>query len=130
MILNLKQTDLEKIKEVTVLTQKDYRYHHNRYDLARKVHINESKLCQLFKQVNKTTLNEYQTRIRIEKAKELLSTTDDPIKTIAFKVGFDIRNLDRQFKKRLSISPYAWKKQFYGALENTSSLNKPDLSIV
>ena len=121
MKLNLKQTDLEKINEVTVLLQKDYRYHHNRYELARKVQLNESKLRQVFKQVNQATLNEYQTRLRIEKAKELLSSTDDPVKTIAYKVGFDIRNLNRQFKKRLGISPYVWKKQFYGALENMDS---------
>ena len=123
------QYDLVIIQQVKDLLEKDYKYQHTQTELARRFHINESKLRKGFTSVYQTPIYEYQVQLRIEKAKELLSTTDDAVKTVAYKVGFDIRNLNRQFKKRLGVSPYAWKKQLYGGGTQNGLVNKPDLSI-
>ena len=123
------QYDLVIIQQVKDLLEKDYKYQHTQTELARRFHINESKIRKGFTLVYQTPIYEYQVQLRIEKAKELLSTTDDAVKTVAYKVGFDIRNLNRQFKKRLGVSPYAWKKQLYGGGTQNGFMNKPDLSI-
>lgn len=127
--MRLNQCDLVILQQVKDLLEKDYKYQHSQTQLARRFHINESKLRKGFTLVYQTAIYEYQVHLRIEKAKELLCTTDDPVKTVAFKVGFDIRNLNRQFKKHLGVSPYAWKKQFYGGVTKNGLVNKPDLSI-
>jgi YesN/AraC family two-component response regulator len=80
--------------------------------LASRVNTNESKLRKGFKLVNNKTIYEYLTQIRIEKAKEMLETTDAPVKAIAIKLGYDVSNLVKQFKKITGMAPVEWRKQY------------------
>lgn len=110
MNLHLTRNDLEKIDIVKAILEKEYRNHYTHQQLAQKVNTNESKLRYGFKLATTKTMNEYQTMVRIEKAKELLIMTDLPVKRIAAKVGYDKSNLNKQFKRLTHVSPLEWRK--------------------
>jgi len=108
--MRLTQSDLEIIQHVKQFLEKEYKYTHTQAQLARRFHINESKLRKGFILVYKIAIYEYQVSIRVNKAKELLADTDDPIKAIAYKVGYTVRNLEIQFKKSTGMLPLEWRK--------------------
>ena len=73
---------------------------------AREVNISASYLSHLFRSGLGTTFGEYVSKLRIEKAKELLSATELSVAEIAEKVGIpDANYFTRIFKKYVGISP-------------------------
>ena len=55
---------------------------------------------------------------RINRAAELLTTTDRSITDIAFDVGFNDSNyFSRQFRKTLGVTPRAFRKQRHMAAQ-------------
>src|SRR5687767_7925615 len=103
--MKLSNDDLHKISQVKAILENEYRCSNTHALLAKRVNTNESKLRKSFKFVIKKTIYEYHTGVRIEKAKELLETTDEPVKAIAIKVGYDVSNLVKQFKKLTGMAP-------------------------
>ena len=112
--MRLTHEDLEKIEQVKILIENDYKHHYTQEHLARRFHINESKLRKGFKQVYKKTIYEYLVWVRVEKAKSLLETTDEPVKALAVRVGCDVSNLEKQFKKLTGMAPLEWRKKHTG----------------
>ena len=110
--MRLSQSDFEIIQHVKYFLEKEYKYQHTHAQLARRFHINESKLRKGFAFVYQTAIYEYQVSIRIETAKELLADTDDPVKAIAYKVGYTIKSLEKQFKSITGMSPLEWRKTY------------------
>jgi AraC-like DNA-binding protein len=108
--MKLSNDDLYKIEQVKAILESEYRNTNTHSHLARRVSTNESKLRKGFKYVNNKTIYEYLIGIRIEKAKEMLKTTDEPVKAIAIKVGYDVSNLVKQFKKTTGMAPLQWRK--------------------
>ena len=112
--MKLSNNDLHKIAQVKIILEKEYKSATTQAELARRVNTNESKLRKGFKLVNNITINEYLIGVRIEKAKEMLETTDEPVKVVACKVGYDVSNLVKQFKKTTGMPPMEWRKKFLG----------------
>jgi AraC-like DNA-binding protein len=108
--MKLSNDDLYKIEQVKAILENEYRNTNTHSHLARRVSTNESKLRKGFKYVNNKTIYEYLIGVRIEKAKEMLKTTDEPVKAIAIKVGYDVSNLVKQFKKMTGMAPLQWRK--------------------
>ena len=109
--MNLSKDDLHKIWQVKVILENEYKCSNTHAQLAKRVSTNESKLRKGFKFVNNKTIYEYLIGVRIEKAKELLETTDEPVKAVAIKVGYDVSNLVKQFKKLTGMAPQEWRKK-------------------
>jgi YesN/AraC family two-component response regulator len=109
--MSLTHNDLEIVTQVMAILTKEYKYHHSHERLANRFHISESKLRKIFKRVNNTTINDFLTSMRIENAKELLCYTDHPIKKIACDVGYDTRNLEKNFKTLTGMTPLEWKNK-------------------
>lgn len=65
--------------------QEDIRFE----DLAKQIGISKPYFFDLFKQCTGTTPNQFLTRLRIDKAKYLLLSTDLQIKDIGYQCGFD-----------------------------------------
>lgn len=112
--MKLSNDDLHKIEQVKLILKNEYRTANTHAQLARRVNTNETKLRKGFKLVTNRTINEYLIEIRIEKAKEMLETTDEPVKAVAAKVGYDVSNLVKQFKKLTGMPPLEWRKKNAG----------------
>jgi AraC-like DNA-binding protein len=111
MNLNIKQEDLARLCSAKEIIESNYRFHYTLQELTQKLNTNEFKLKNGFKQLYQMSLYAFLTRVRIEKAKELLNHTDFPIKIIAERVGFkDISNFNRNFKKLTGVSPLVWRR--------------------
>lgn len=79
--------------------------------LAKQFYINMSYCSELFKKVTGLTFSEYVTKIRMEKAAELLSSGDYKIKDVAEMTGYsDAFYFSKVMKKYYGITPNALKK--------------------
>lgn len=79
--------------------------------LAAFMHLNKSYVSRTFKEMIGTTYSHYLRRYRIERAKELLQTTNETITIIAEKVGYpDIAYFSRIFKKETGMTPNDYKQ--------------------
>lgn len=102
---------------------KRYMEEHLEYDmdiatLAKNFHYNRKYLGRLFKQKTGMSFHEYVNYRRIERAKQLLQTTDNTITSISLRCGFNnISYFCRLFKKSTNLSPteYRIHKQKRGA---------------
>ncbi|MBP3950872.1 response regulator transcription factor [Bacillus suaedae] len=73
--------------------------------IAKKVNVSASYLSHMFSQETGETLIEYLTKTRIERAKELLKTTNDKTFEIAHKVGYsDSHYFCHSFKKMTGMT--------------------------
>lgn len=88
-------------------------------DLVEIVHINKYYICKIFQQHIGKTFLEYVNLVRIQKAVELLVSTNDSITAIAFATGFqDINYFSRMFKRVMGISPTDLRKRQQKPLES------------
>ena len=79
--------------------------------LARKLGTNPTKLKVVFKLVYGESVFEFSRRVRMEKAKELLVTTDDTLQSIAEQVGYtEGNNFQAAFKKVVGCTPGEWRR--------------------
>lgn len=79
--------------------------------VAGHVNMSENYFSHIFKKVLGDSFTEYITKYRIEKAKELLRSSNMKINEIAQKVGFDnVYYFSNVFKKYAGASPVEYKK--------------------
>lgn len=80
-------------------------------DLSAALHLNKYYMCHCFKEVTGYTINNYLMSKRIEEAKKLLRTTDEPIGEISEKLGFNTSvHFSRAFKQYAGVSPQNFRK--------------------
>lgn len=78
--------------------------------IAKHVHVSNAYLSRLFKEKTGETISELITKIRINKAKELLRNSDFKIYEIAYEIGIDDPAYFSQlFKKITGLSPKEYK---------------------
>lgn len=78
--------------------------------LADKFSMSVQYLRSIFKTHTGQTLSEYVNHLKIEKAKELLITTNDSLAVIVQKIGkVDVTNFTRAFKKETGSTPGAYR---------------------
>jgi YesN/AraC family two-component response regulator len=70
-----------------------------------------SNLGQYFKSHTGSTISDYVCNVQIERAKELLKSSDESIQNIVRKVGhYDSSNFIRKFKQRVGMTPGEYRK--------------------
>lgn len=80
--------------------------------VARQFHFNASYLSSYFASYNGEGFSEYLNKIRLEKAMELLLTTELTISEISASVGYsDQSYFTKVFKKQTGISPSQFRRQ-------------------
>ena len=80
-------------------------------DVASYVGLNEKYFSTRFTKEAGETMSEYLTAVRMQKAKELLKTTNFKVYEIAEMVGYHtLEHFNRVFKKNFQISPSAYRK--------------------
>ncbi|MCM3691895.1 response regulator transcription factor [Neobacillus niacini] len=91
--------------------EKNYKSEIRLTEVAKMVHLNPQYFSRLFKKELGTTFTEYVTKIRIDKAKALLTETNLPIYRIAVELGFsDAAYFSKVFLKYEKESPHEYKK--------------------
>lgn len=80
-------------------------------DLASICSLSEAQLRRKFKEYLNMSPVEYLTMVRIQKACELLNSTNYPMTEVALRVGYqDVSSFNRNFQKIMGVSPYQYKK--------------------
>ncbi len=80
--------------------------------VAKAVNTSTFYFCKLFKKVTGINFTDYLSRIRIEKAKNLLLNRNLRISEIAYEVGFQsLTHFNRVFKKIVGQSPTSYRQQ-------------------
>ena len=97
------------------LDRHDYTASSNVEAVAEAVGLSDSHLTRLFRTTVGISPYEYIILQRIDRAKTLLSTTDEPIKTIAFEVGYSSETtFSAAFTEKTGVSPRYYRKlKFY-----------------
>ena len=96
---------------------KEYIYEHHTEELslaraAKAVNMSTFYFCKMFKKVTDINFTDYLSRVRIEKAKNLLLNPNLRVSEIAFEVGFQsLTHFNRVFKKLLGQSPTEYRAQ-------------------
>ena len=82
-------------------------------DIARRAEISKPHLFALFKQYLDCSPYQYMLKMRIDRAKQLLTNSNAPIKEIAALCGFTtLEVFYRQFHKSTGLSPAEYRKRF------------------
>jgi len=69
--------------------------------------------ARVFAREVKMTPMEFLQGARIDRARQLLETTDLPLKTVAFRSGFgSVRHMRFLFSEKLGLTPVQYRQQF------------------
>jgi two-component system response regulator YesN len=83
--------------------------------LSKDFAISKEYLCSIFKKENGCTVTEYLTRIRLDKARDLITHYQLPLQKIPEMVGYmDIPHFYRSFKRRFGLAPGAFREASKG----------------
>ena len=82
-------------------------------DIAYHVGVHPNYLSLIFKEEVGVTPKKYLSKLKLKKAKELLTETKEPINIIASSVGFtDALAFSKFFKKEFGLPPSQYRKEF------------------
>lgn len=101
----------EMIENLLLQMQKDILLDVSLDMYADQLQMSASKLSKVFKQINGINFIDTMVRLRIEKCKELLVTTDMKINDIAEQLHYQPSYLIRMFKKSESITPRQYREK-------------------
>jgi len=86
-------------------------------ELAAVANLSPSRFSNVFKSQTRLSPGEYLIRLRMEKARDLLTTSQLSIKEVMAAVGYDTRsNFVRHFRKYFDLSPSEYKKRGFTAM--------------
>jgi len=84
-------------------------------DMAREAGLSRFHFCRHFKKFTGMTPKKFLCKLRLERARVLLSNPEKRISEIAMEVGFDdLSNFIRHFKKYTGFTPGSYRIQIYG----------------
>ena len=85
--------------------------------LASAVSVSRRTFSRLFSKYAKVTPSAFVEQVRVDTARKLLEDTDSPLKTVAFKCGFNSATQMRTtFSRRLNVTPKQYRQRFRGAV--------------
>lgn len=100
-------------EQVQFYIEENYKKQLSLTDIADYFHFTPSYFSRLFKQTFKVTFISYLTEYRVNKAKQLLVSSDMYINEIGREVGFqDTKHFYKIFKRSTGYQPNTYRKQF------------------
>ncbi|MCM3784608.1 response regulator transcription factor [Neobacillus mesonae] len=89
-------------------------------EVAKQFHFNPSYLSSYFSAHNNEGFSEYLNKVRVQKAMELLSSTEETISEISGRVGYsDQSYFTKVFKKHTGFSPSSYRRGQFAKEEIT-----------
>ena len=102
----------ERVNKILQFVEDHYSERIKLDDLVQILHINKYYICKIFQQYIGKTFLDYVNLVRIQKAVDMIVSTNDSITAIAFATGFqDINYFSRMFKRVMGISPTELRKR-------------------
>ncbi len=106
------ETGDEQIKRAKAIIEKNLGNKISLNMVAQEVYISSFYLSSLFKKRTGMNFIDYVIDRRIEKAKQLLNTTNETIEAISAQVGYGESNYFRRlFKKKVGLTPREYRRQ-------------------
>jgi YesN/AraC family two-component response regulator len=103
-----KESNVRRILQHVNRTYKDPL---NLESIADAMHLNKYYMCHCFKEITGHTINNYLARKRVEEAKRLLRTTNEPVGQLSDQLGFSNSiHFSRLFKQHVGVSPQGYRK--------------------
>ena len=117
MLTNQILVQQENSEPPMILRAKQYIHEHQTEELslgqvAKAVNTSTFYFCKMFRKVTGVNFTDYVSRVRIEKAKNLLLNPNLRVSEIAYEVGFQsLTHFNRVFKKIMGESPSEYRSQ-------------------
>jgi len=103
--------DCERINRIILFIEKNYTKKISLNDIGETVRMSPSALSRYFKKKTGYNIWEYLNNYRVDVAAHKMAKTDDCIFEICYACGFNnVSNFNREFKKRIGLSPNVYKK--------------------
>jgi AraC-like DNA-binding protein len=116
--ITFRQKPAAKIKEYLNL---HYREDITLDRLAEVIGYTKNYLCRIFRENTGITINEYLSEVRINRAADLLASTDMEISEVSKAAGYtNIFHFIKKFKKIIGIPPGGYRKKALTGMELTS----------
>ena len=104
---------MQQVEQIHKYIERSYHENITLTALAEQYHMDASYLSRIFSQKYGETIIAFLTRIRMEKAAELMKDQDKKLETISFLVGYDDYNyFSRVFRKKMGCSPREYRNKF------------------
>ena len=101
---------MQQVEQIHKYMERSYYENITLTALAEEYHMDASYLSRSFSQKYGETIIAFLTRIRMEKAAELMKDPDKKLETISFLVGYDDYNyFSRVFRKKMGCSPREYR---------------------
>ncbi len=99
-----------KLARASAFIEKNYNRNISIGEISKVSGYSERQLTRLFRETFSETPVMYITRLRMQKAEELLRNTSESISEIAWQCGYEDQNyFTRIFKKHTGLPPTAWR---------------------
>ena len=109
---NKEKTSISLVEKAKAFIDSNYFNDISLDEVSREINISPYYFSKLFKEETGGNFIDYVTAVRMEKAKELLCTTDKSMKEICSEVGYSDPNyFSRSFKKNVGITPTEYKEE-------------------
>ena len=108
----MKLTDHPEINRILEYCRQHYNRNISLKAMATMVRMEEHYLSRLFRQKTNDSLINYVQTLRLDKAKELLAHTSQPVAEIGRSVGFPNENyFAKTFRKNFGQTPSQYRKE-------------------
>lgn len=112
---NLRARDIRMIEKAARLIHSDITTIRNVKEIAVSVGVNNNKLQDGFRQLYSLTVNSYIQKARMDRAKELLQTSDLSLSEIVDKIGLTSKSyFSKLFKEKYKTTPSEFRKRCNG----------------
>ena len=109
----LSKQDIALIQQARTILDENFDKHITIPQLARQTGINEAKLKEGFRELFGYSIHTCILQLRLQKAQELLLTTDMSVTDITYVIGYShVTHFTSLFKKEIGMTPTEWKKKF------------------
>lgn len=109
--IGLKEETIQNVKIVIEYIQENYMQPISIGELAEIIHFSEQYFMRFFKKYTGMTCVDYMNDFRLNKATQLLLSTDNSIMEIAGKVGIgNVSYFNRMFKRKFGMTPKDYRK--------------------
>lgn len=119
----LRRTDVEKVRQAVELINNNLEKNYSIEYIAKEVGTNINKLQESFKHMYDLTVNKFMQQVKLEAAKELLSSSEYNISQIVNMIGLNNRSyFSKIFKEKYNVSP----KYFLKSSNEKESFERED----